>query len=364
MHIIPKRVTLVHQVEGILRNGIRSKLWAHHLPGENELCHGLQVSRTTLRAALATLTRERWIRSSQGQRRQITKARETHKPKKSGRVVLVSGVPLELMGGTPLFLLDDLRNQLAKGGFELEVHASRVWFGQRPNAALERLVRERNPDAWVLFSTTAAIQRWFAARALPCVLAGSCHAGLTLPSVEADFHALGQHAAHQFLSRGHRRLALLVPALGMAGEVKMVDGFVSATKGTKGVEIMIAEHNGTPLDVKRRIETLLGRTPPTGLLVAGATYMLTVMTLLGRTGVCIPEDLSVISRDSEPFLDYVVPSLTRYAISPSLYAQRLSRTVVALAQGGSVLVRSQLLLPRFIPGKTLDYLSPKNTSAS
>ena len=201
MHIIPKRVTLVHQVEGILRNGIRSKLWAHHLPGENELCHGLQVSRTTLRAALATLTRERWIRSSQGQRRQITKARETHKPKKSGRVVLVTGVPLDLMGGTPLFLLDDLRNQLAKGGFELEVHASRVWFGQRPNAALERLVRERNPDAWVLFSTTAAIQRWFAARALPCVLAGSCHAGLTLPSVEADFHALGQHAARNLITK-------------------------------------------------------------------------------------------------------------------------------------------------------------------
>jgi LacI family transcriptional regulator len=97
---------------------------------------------------------------------------------------------------------------------------------------------------------------------------------------------------------------------------------------------------------------LLRQTPPTALLVAGAPYLVTVMTLLIRAGVRVPEDISVISRDSEPFLNYIVPSLTRYAISPARYAQRLSRTVVALAQGGSAPIRSQLLMPQFLRGET------------
>ncbi|MEY4940648.1 MAG: hypothetical protein RIQ93_2383 [Verrucomicrobiota bacterium] len=362
MQTIPKRLTLVHQVEAILRDGIRTGQWGGHLPGEMELCRKLQVSRTTLRAAMLTLTRERWLRSSQGQRRRIVKEGKVPEAQVTGRVVLVSGVPLDVMSGTPIFVVDDLRQQLAKAGFELEVHASRTWFAQRPEAALERLARARRPAAWVLFRTTLAVQRWFAAQGLPCVLLGSCHAGITLPTIDVDFYALGQHAARQFLSRGHRHIALLLPALGMAGEVKMINGVRSVTSAVKGVELRVVEHDGTPPVVRRRVASLFQRSPPTGLLVAGAAYVVTVLTELARSGVRIPEDLSLISRDREPFLDFVVPSLTRYVMNPVRYAQRLSRTVVTLAQGGSAPVRAQLLLPQFALGETLAYLSRRNTS--
>jgi DNA-binding LacI/PurR family transcriptional regulator len=358
MQRIPQRLTLVHQVEGILRDGIRGGQWTSFLPGEMELCQRLHVSRTTLRAALATLTREKWLRSARGQTRQIVKRSAPRaEAGGSGRILLLTGVPVDLLGGTPMFLLDELRQELAQAGFDPAVSAGRIWLAQRPEPALERLMRSCNPVACVLFSVTAAIQHWFMVRGLPCLVVGSCHPGVTLPNVEVDFQALGQHAAQQMISRGHRRIAVVVPALGMAGELKMVSGVLAVTNEVDGVAVRVVEHDGSPAMLRRRIEGLLQSKPPTALLVAGAPYVVTVMTVLGRAGIRVPEEMSVISRDHEPYLDYLVPEPTRYRVPPVQFSRRLLRAMLALAQGGSVPLRSRLILPQFTLGRTLANVS-------
>lgn len=68
---LPQRASLVSQTAAALRAGIATREWTVHLPGENELCERLQVSRVTLRAALRQLTREGLVRSRQGSRREI-----------------------------------------------------------------------------------------------------------------------------------------------------------------------------------------------------------------------------------------------------------------------------------------------------
>ena len=100
----------------------------------------------------------------------------------------------------------------------------------------------------------------------------------------------------------------------------------------------------------------------TGLFVALPRHLLMVMSFLATQGIKVPRDVSIISRDSEPFLDFVVPPPARYVVSSSLFAKQLSHLVLKMARGVPVPPRGQLLMPDFVPGETLIHLSDKKTS--
>jgi len=362
MHRLPQRESLVHQVVDLVRKSLEAGLWGGHLPGELELCRKFQVSRSTLRAALEILTKENLIASSQGRRRQVLKPAIERTAPVSRLVVLLAAVPLERMNGAAMLLVDDLREQLAKDRLDMELHASPACFGLKPEAALEHLVREKSAAVWVLLSAPLSTQRWFMEHGLPCVLVGSQHSGIALPALDADFAAMGQHAARQFLSRGHRRLAVVSTAVDKAGDVRTLEAFRSVCEQTPGTQVIKIGHDGTPEGIQRCLSAMLKKPLPTGLLVAQPRNLLTVMSYLGSQGVRVPRDISIISRDSESFLDFLVPLPARYVVAPAAFARKLSQLVRKMARGEPVPPRGLLLMPTFIAGETLAYLSGKKTS--
>lgn len=363
MNALPQRTSMVSQTAEILRTGIREGRWSGHLPGEHALCAQLQISRATLRAAIARLTEEGWLSASQGRRREILKMGGRRTAAVIQRVVVLSDERMERMNGQRMFLVDDLRAQLAKAGLELEVHASRACFSKQPDKALRRLVAERGAAVWVLFSAPEAAQRWFAARGLPCVLAGSHHPGLDLPMVAVDFRAVGRHAAGLFLSRGHRRLAVLAPELRAAGDAQTVEGFREVCAAKADARVRVVEHDGTTAGLKRRLDTLWQTARPTGLLVLCPGHALTALTALLCAQVRVPDDVSIIAQDSDPALECALPALTRYAMRPAVFARALSRAVLALAREGAPSPRQCLLFPDPVRGETLGRLSAERTSS-
>jgi LacI family transcriptional regulator len=363
MHAVPHRESLVSQTVEILLKSIDQGRWLEHLPGEHALCAEMQISRETLRRALAKLTDDGWLSTSQGRRRQILKPSSGAMARaKIRRVVLLSQEPMERMGGAVMFLVDDLRAELARAGLELEVRGSRTCFSKKPDKALERLTSERPNSVWVLSSVPAPTQRWFAARGLPSVLAGSHHAGLDLPMVAIDFRAVGRHAAGLFLSRGHRRMAVLAPKLVAAGDVLTVEGFSEACATKQDAQVRVVEHDGTPAGIARKLQTLWQGTPPTGLMVLCSNHALTALTGLMRAGVRVPQDVSIIAQDSDPTLAWALPSLTRYAIKPAVFVRQLARSVLALARGVTPSPKQYLLFPTHVRGETLGRMSGERTS--
>ena len=364
MRALPFRESLVHQVVEILRENIHTGLWRAQLPGELELCRKLRVSRSTLRAALDILTKDKLIETSQGRRRRVLRKAARRAAHVERTVKLLTAVTLERMGSVTVLLVDDLRAQLARDRLELEFHVSPACFARNPGRALESLVRGTSAVVWVLLSAPEATQRWFMQRGISCVLLGSRYPGIALPALDTDFHAMGQHAARQFLSRGHRRLAVLIPEVNKAGDANTVAAFRAVCEQTARARVTLVEHDGTPAGIQRRLRAMFRKALPTGLLVAHARHVLTVMSFFASQGMRVPRDISVISRDHESFLDFMAPALAHYVVAPATFARKLSHLVLKMARGESVPARGHLLMPSFVPGETLAYLSGKQTSGS
>jgi DNA-binding LacI/PurR family transcriptional regulator len=355
--MIPKRSSLVAQTVTILRGHLRSGVWKDFLPGELDLCERLQISRVTLRAALDQLQREKWIKAGQGRRRQIVAHRIPRPTRPQSKVVvLLSPVSILTLPTSVLFWVDALRGHLSAAGYRLEFHASHACYTEHPERAIDAMVQQLNAAAWVLYLSTEAMQRAFSGRNLPCVIAGSPHPSVELSSVDIDYAATCRHAAGILAARGRKRIALLMPRSGQAGNLQSEAGFQEAGAGLRasGVETLVAHHDGTREGVCRRLDALLDAAAPVdGLLVAKPAHVVTAVSHLLRKGVRIPQQVALISRDNDPFLDSLVPTVARYERDTTLYARKVLRLVLDLVREGARPRHNYRLMPNLSLGETL-----------
>jgi DNA-binding LacI/PurR family transcriptional regulator len=92
---------------------------------------------------------------------------------------------------------------------------------------------------------------------------------------------------------------------------------------------------------------------PTALIVLNSQYFLTVAGQLNRMGLKVPEDVSLISADGDPFLNFVVREPARYICSPQIFARGLLGQVMAIIEKGAVARSSILLMPEFVRGESI-----------
>jgi LacI family transcriptional regulator len=354
--VLPQRPSLVRQAAESLRDGMARGLWQDGLPGERELSRLLNISRPTLRAALALLEKEGCLKAAPGRRRTINTQRRKPRPAQTPVVRLLVPFRLQEAPQSVFYWIDKLRVLLPAAGCALEIHSGGRWYSREPETALARLVRQTPASAWVVARTTEPMQRWFAARKLPCILAGSCYPGVHLPSVDYDHRAVAQHAASQLLARGHRRLAMLIQVPEMAGDLESESGFTAACQagGISDASIIMVRHDGTLAAIRKQLNRLLRvPAPPTGFFVLRATPALAVASELTRRGFQLPRDVSMISRDSDHFLGYFSPEPARYVNDPDLFARRLAKMIIKLAVEGAVPQSKVRLMPAFLRGETL-----------
>jgi DNA-binding LacI/PurR family transcriptional regulator len=352
---LPQRLSLSNQMVDILRAGIARGEWHEWLPGERALCERYQVSRNTLRAALEQLKREGVIEPRHGAGNLILApaAKAGASRLQSRDVAVLSPEPLERLRPTQTLWIDELRAMLSERGCRLHVFHGRQYFRTNPGRALQRLMAENPHGCWILTLSNAAIQRWFAKHAVPCVVAGSVHAGLDLPYRDLEHRAMCRHAAGVMLGLGHRKLALVIAKSQLAGDLESEAGFVEGVNGSPhpGAEAFVCRHDGTVDGIGRSLRWLLELAqPPTALLVVNPFHYLSVTGRLIQMGRSIPRDISVISRDEDSFLSFLLPQPARYVTSPQHFAKSLLRPVLELLEGHGLSDKFSRIMPKFIKG--------------
>ena len=231
---------------------------------------------------------------------------------------------------------------------------AKLWKGN-PARQLEQLAADPGTAGWFLYRATPEIQQWFRDSRLPSVVLGPCHAGITLPSVQADVAALGRHMAAESARLGHRHLAFAVFDPGVASSLNTLEGLrrITLTNGQPG-RISVVSDDGTTAGLRRALALLMKEPdPPTMIMVTAAAQSLPVQGILRQMNLRVPEDVSLAVRDHEPFLRRSVPELSRYQIDWARFGRTAAGLLMEIVRGGGGRIAQRKLLPEFVRGETL-----------
>lgn len=355
-----KRSSLVAQVADAIRMEIRRSTWTEWIPSERELSRSLHVSRNTCRFALHLLYREGLVEPVQGRGIRVRQLPPAVKPQILPQTHSVGVIIPDALGRlrpSNSLMIEELQAELYDMQVRLQLHSSPAYYAGNPRRALEKLVEKTPHDCWILVLSHRPLQNWFMQRQLPCVVSGSIYSDVVLPSVDYDYRAVCRHAVGKLLALGHRRIVFLNRQLRAAGDLESEAGFAEGIRASSDekIESRIVYHDDHLESVSNVIRQLFKSTmkPPTGLIVANPFSYLSAMTTLARCGFRVPDDVSLISRDDDPFLAYVDPVPARYIYDVTGLARKLMFMIRSLLDGGAAKRDAVRIVPHFSAGGSL-----------
>lgn len=221
---------------------------------------------------------------------------------KLNRIAVLTGSPLEhWFSGA---VLDSLYPVVHQAGYDLVLYQVRT--SEQRERFFRDLPAQRNADAMIVtsFSLTNAEHERLNAMRVPTVYLNQHVQGQ--PSVAIDDVTGARVAIRHLITLGHRRIAY--------ARNKPIPGFDwSAMDRFAGYQDELRSHGLTPDDQllidevddvsfgERAAATLLA-TPvmPTAIFAENDTLAMSLMTALHRTGIRVPEDLSIVGFDGQP----------------------------------------------------------------
>ena len=348
MFELPKPITLSAQTTLALRKAIAAGTWRNYLPSERRLCALFQVSRPTIRTALQALAKHGFIKIRARRRHELV-AGARRRGAVNPVVVLVSREALPNTSFTA-HGIGRMRAHLAQNGFTSEEFVCTGRSVNTQRRKLETFLSRNRNYCCVLLSVSRETQEWFAARAIPALVLGSCHTGVTLPSLDVDYRAVCRHASGMLRSQGHRRIALIVADTGAAGDLASEEGFREGAltrSGSAQVEAIVIRHHRTPAHIGTRLDALFGQSrPPTALVVAGPAHVFSVVFHLLSRGIAIPKEVSIVARDQDPVYENTI---AHYAFDAGTFARRLSGLMLQLVGPGRLPPEPNLIFPHYVP---------------
>jgi DNA-binding LacI/PurR family transcriptional regulator len=324
------------------------------LPGEYELARLLDVSRPTVRAALALLEKDGVVASSSQGMPRVVKRGWFGKSKAGPSVRFLLASPLHEMPAGYQAVMRQMRVRMASHGVQIAFQVSGAFRAKRPARMLAKEIMTAECDAWVVADATPEIEAWLEDKQVPCVCLGGSYDN-HLPRAGGDGNRAIRAAARSLLDLGHRRI---VYPLHNAYGVQMVAPFraVMEEYDVKWNDAFHAPHwkdhaaNWYPL-----LERMFAAAnPPTAFLTLGVSNLLPVLTWLGHHGLRVPEDVSIINMLDDPLLEFLYPPVTGYRLDHDKLCHAAVDLVMRVAQAGKPFDEARMIPLERVEGRSTE----------
>lgn len=350
MFDVPRRLSLSVQVANSVRKAILDGAWKDYLPSERHLSELFKASRPVVHTALHLLAKENLVDIQKCRRTRLLARGNRLASPRSRLVTFVTGEPTSQIPSAAFQGINEIRAHLAEEGYSTETLVCQYSSAKSQRRKVEAFIRQNRVACCILRSVSRELQEWFSRHSLPALVLGSCHPTAKLPSLDVDYRAVCSHAAGIFLSKGHRRLALVVPNSGLAGDLMSEEGFreAVASRPDRGAHATVMRHNGSADHLLAKLDELFhGPNHPSALLVARPQHTFAVIMYLLRRGLTVPDTVSVIGRDYDPLFG---TSISHYPFSGSAYIHRLSRLVAQMVGNRFLPPEPSLVFPQYFSG--------------
>jgi DNA-binding LacI/PurR family transcriptional regulator len=352
----PRKISIHDQLVALLREGILGSRWQGTLPAEAELCREFQVSRMTLRKALAQLATEHWIIPGGRGKHHRIKRKPVKREIATAHTIRILSPFKTVFGTTEQVLHETLTEILGTSGFRLvQEHHPRL-FESFSASKLAQLDDQPDTAGWILFYATEQIQRWFAAHRRPVAVAGRVHDSLPLASVYPDSVALARHAAGLLHSKGYRDVVYLIANLTSLSDHLASEAFVAEARRL-GSRARIVNYEASSESAAKAVRELIAAKPrPNGFVIGASEIAITVLCHLQAAGIRVPAEASVISTWDHDHFDYTFPTITRYHTDGAMFGRQLGRIMLDLIRHGTGKIRSVPIMPEYVPGGSVGNL--------
>lgn len=186
---------------------------------------------------------------------------------------------------------------------------------------------------------------------IPVVLADRVFPQWEVPSVVADSYGGARMAVDHLVAHGHRRIGCVQGLAASYSNTERLRGFKAGLKAA-GIRFDAGLLRGTDFTAEGGYQAALElcrnpQTRPTALFTLGSLLALGALRAIHECGLTVPQQVSVISFDEQPWAEFLSPSLTTIAqpverIANEAFARLLE---IMRPDGGSKTAAGVLTLP-------------------
>ena len=283
------------------------------LPSEVEIANQLAVSRMTANKAILSLVAGGWLIREKGRGTFVA-----DRPAKALDRCILLMRPQALAGAVDDYyhgsLYWGIRNYFQTLGVRVEIAPMDPGFANKFESVDDAVFIAMNPDP------NSALELSEMGKAgKPVALLGSSWEGGHVNTIDSDNLLGAALAVNHLVDCGHQRIAFVGAGLEDSNTIDRLRGFRVALKGrnlTLNEKDVILGRSTTGLDdssAERFVQQLLSSDRFTAVFAAGPHLAMQILGIAQRSGVSVPDQLSIVSYDDPAFFRMTNPPLTTVA---------------------------------------------------